>query len=215
MDIRYLVSEKESGSVLIETYTSMADRRKRREAFYRSLLRSASVCLLFAAIGCFYVIYVTEKGGSFGFFAYDAARAMKARDMLKELFVLSFLPCVGFALCFPLRGLPGRLCDTLFPAAYGLLSGGIVYRELTGLSADSSVGAVFRSAPFLLFVVFADLVYTLICAVFASYARCRFSGSATHEDGENCFSYALLSVTALAVLIILRVAAVLLLNLFV
>lgn len=204
MEIGYLGPGTKSDTMTVEAYTAMAERQKRREAFYRSLLRSSALLLLFAAAGCFYMISVKEHGDGPAVYPFFSGEPFDPRRMVKELFIISLLPTFSFALCFPFKGVPGRCCDTVLPAAAGALSGASSFGVISSYPAPVTAASLALAAPAMLFIVFVMLVYALIFAVCASYARCRRCGTVSGEDGGVCFSYYIMSVTALCACISAR-----------
>ena len=205
MDIKMLDGEVGGGGLGTEALLSIASRQRRRQFFYASLFRCALLTLLFIAFGCFFAIYLQEKGSSFHLF--DGGAPFDLRGALKELFLLSLVPSSCFCLCFVFGGRLCRLCGTLFPAVYGIAAGMYFYTELSSLAASFSVTYMINTAPYLCFVLLVLSVYTLFCPVCGSYGECRRRNDADKEDSTACFTYYLTSLTAVAVLLVLRCAA--------
>ena len=202
MDTKLLEGDTYGTSLGIEALISIASRQKRKEFFYRSLLRSALLTLLFIAFGCFLTICNEEKSAALRFM--QESSPFDVRGMLKELFMLSLIPSVGFALCFSLGGRLCRLCDTVFPAVYGTVCGMFLYVKISPLTASFSVTQMIKLSPYLFFVFSVLTVYTLFCPVCASFGECRRKGTLDGSDPGSCFTYFLTSLTALALSVVLR-----------
>lgn len=200
MEIGYLGPGTRRDTMTVEAYTAMAGRQKRREAFYGSLVRSSALMIIFAAMGCFYMMSAKERA----VYPFFSGVPFELRRMMKELFLISLLPTVSFALCFPLGGALGRSCDTVLPAVTGAVSGAFSFCVIVSLPSPLTAAALASAAPTLLFIVSVMLVYTLIFAVCASYARCRRRGAVSADDCDSCFTYYLISVTALCACIVSR-----------
>ena len=213
MDTKLLEGEGQGASFGIEALLSIASRQKRRQYFYRSLLRCALLTLLFIAFGCFFAIYAKEKGYTGTFFDL-ASTPFDFRGMLKELFLLSLIPSVSFVLCYSFGGRLHGLCDTVIPALYGTAAGMFYYTQLTSLFTSFSVSRTVTLAPYLLQTLCVIAVYTLFCPVCACYGECRRKNSAVSADLQNCFTYYLVSLTVLALSLILRDAALLFFKMF-
>ena len=205
METKLLQGEERDHGLGIEALVSIASRQKRREFFYRSLMRCALLTLLFVAFGCFFAIYKEEKGISAAF--WHSALPFNMRQMLKELFCLSLIPTLCFAVCFSFGGRFCRLCDTVFPAIYATAAGVYFYTRLSILFSSFSVLQAIKTLPYICFALAVITVYTLFCPVCASYGECRRRGGAVSSDGASCFTYYLSSLTALALSVVLRDAA--------
>lgn len=205
MDTKLLESEVQEPSLGLEALRSIANRQRRREFFYRSLVRSALLTLLFIAFGCFFAIYLQEKGKAAVF--YSNGTPFDLRGMLKELFLLSVIPSACFALCFSFGGKICRLCDTVFPAFYGIAAGVYYYRELSSLYTSFSVTFTVKLLPYIVHVLFIIAVYTLFCPVCSSYGECRRQKSAVPEDKNSCFTYYLICITTILLSLVLRDSA--------
>lgn len=213
MDIRLLDGEVQGVSLGVETLISIASRQRRREYYYRSLLRCALLTLLFLAFGCFFAIYAAEKGYTGAFFDL-ASPPFDFRGMLKELFLLSSVPSVCFASCCLFGGRLYRLCDTVFPAVYGIAAGMFYYTSFTSLFTSFSVSRTVTLAPYLAQTLCVIAVYTLFCPVCACYGRCRCRQNAESGDLNNCFTYFLVSLTVISLSLILRDTASFFLKMF-
>ena len=203
MDTKLLEGEGQGTSFGIEALLSIASRQKRRQYFFKSLLRCALLTLLFIAFGCFFAIYAKEKGYTGTFFDL-ASTPFDFRGMLKELFLLSIVPSVCFALCCLFCGRLRFLCDTVFPAVYGAAAGMFYYTHLTSLYTSFSVSYAITLAPYLAQTLCVVAVYTLFCPVCACYGECRRKKSAVSADLQSCFTYFLAALTVLALFLILR-----------
>ncbi|MBQ7699968.1 MAG: hypothetical protein IJT49_06475 [Clostridia bacterium] len=208
MDIKLLDGKVRGSSLGAEALISIASRQKRREFFCKSLIRCALLTLLFIAFGCFFAIYAMEKGNTYVFFE-NVPSPFYLRGMLKELFLLSVIPSLCFALCGCFNGRLSRCCDTVFPALYGTVIGFICYTELSGTLLSFSVSAMVKLFPYICHVLIIMSVYTLFCPVCASYGECRRKKSAVYDDLHSCFTYFLMSLTAIILSLILRDLAVL------
>ena len=205
METKLLQGEERDHGLGIEALISIASRQYRREFFYRSLMRCALLTLLFVAFGCFFAIYNEEKGVTFA--SYQNVLPFQLRQMLKDLFRLSLVPTLCFAVCFSFGGRLCRLCDTVFPAIYGTAAGAYFYTELSPLFSSFSALQAVRAAPYICCVLAVITVYSLFCPVCASFGECRRRKSAVSSDSASCFTYYLSSLTALALSVVLRDAA--------
>lgn len=208
MDIKLLEGSAPGTSLGIEALISVASRQKRKDFFYRSLLRCGCLTLLFIAFGCFLAISKEADGVLFSLFKAEQRAGFDFRAILKELFLLSVFPTVCFSLCFALGGRLCRLCDTVFPALYGTAAGAFYYTEISKLAASFSLSYTLRISPYILHVLLVITVYTLFFAVCASYGECKRKTGTLSSDVNNCFTYFLASLTALVSSVILRDAAV-------
>ncbi len=203
MDIKMLEGSGGVSELTVRTLENMANRQKRREFFYRSALRSALLTLLFIAFGCLFAIYRRECGRpvSPGIFI---SSPFELRTVLKEFFFISSVPASCFAVCFCFGGKLCRLCDTFFPAVFGIYSGALFYGEISKIASEQTAASAFRGAPAILFTLAVIAAYALFCSVCASYGECKQNGGAVREDANSCFTYFLICETALLVFILLR-----------
>ena len=213
MDIKLLEGDVQGSSLGIEALVSIASRHRRREFFYRSLVRSALLTLLFIAFGCFFSIYAMEKGNTYRFIE-NVSAPFDLHGMLKELFTLSVIPSACFALCCCFNGRLSRVCDTFFPALYGTVAGFVCYTELSDLFASFSVSKAIALLPYICQILLSITAYTLYCPVCASYGECRRKKSAVNDDLKSCFTYFLTALTALALSLILRDLTVMFFGMF-
>ncbi len=197
MDTKLIGDGRDTKVMSIEALSTMALRQRRRESFYRSLLRCFAVCLLFIAAGCLLCIYSDGTGSSapFAFLPFSPPAGVK--DALKLIFLCSVLPSVCAASALLSNGSLSALSDTLAPAVYGTAAGCALYRVYLSLSYSFSFAALIRSLPGLCFTAAVILVYSLVCPVFASYGRCLRRGGVTADDPGSCFTYYAASLTAL------------------
>ena len=206
MDIKLLEGEVLEMPLGAQALISIASRQKRRQYFYRSLLRCALLSILFIAFGCFFAIYSQERGNT-AVINEIGALPFDFRGMLKELFLQSLIPSVCFALCYFSGGRFYMLCGTFFPALYGTAAGAYFYTRLTSLFTSFSVSYAVSLAPFLAQTLCFITVCTVFCPVCACYGRCRRQNDAANGDLNNCFTYYLISLTVIAMSLIMRDSA--------
>ena len=205
MDIRLLDGDVRRTPMSVEALISVSSRRRRKEAFYRSLVRCFSVTLLFIAFGCFFAIY--RSGGKPYGYVYSPDTVFDARLMLKQAFGLSVLPVICLFFSFGMRSVLFRLCDTVLPAAYGLYAGAVCFVRISSLCEAYSVSRLLQTAPAIAFTAVIGAVYALLFSVCASYGECRRKDCVTREDSVNCFTYFLYALTAVVLSVVLRDAA--------
>lgn len=198
MDIKLLPEDGEERIYGYEALVSASHRKRRRESFYRSLLRCAALSLLFTAAGCLLVIYSNETGGQAPFRYVCFSPPDGVRGTLKLVFICALLPSVCACLCHIGGGALAFLCDTVAPALYGTVFGCALFCEYDSLASSFSVVSLIDALPGLCFSAVLLAVYTVICPVFASYGRCRREGTATGEDSSECFNYYMISVSVIA-----------------
>ena len=205
MDIKLLENQKSASDITLRTLKNMADRQKRREFFFKSVLRASLLTLLFIAFGCFLSIYRLEKGHTTELYAVRLSLPFEWRAALKELFFVSAVPVSCFALCFSFGGRLCRLCDTVFPAIYGTYAGALCFSELSRLFSSFSLSYAVKVMPYVVFTALTVMLYTLFSAVCCSYGTYRRNGGDEQADMNGCFTYFMICLTACAALIALRV----------
>jgi hypothetical protein len=204
MDIRLLENQRTTSELTVQTLKNMASRQKRREFFFRSLLRAAFLTLLFIAFGCFLSIYRLERGDPLPLYNAQNGLPFEWRKLLKELFFVSAAPAACFAVCFSFKGRLCRVCDTVFPAVYGTYAGAFCFSRLFDLFASFTLTHAADVLPHIVFAAALAVLYTVFSAVCASYGEYRRNGGDEQTDMNGCFTYFMVCLTAAAALIALR-----------